>query len=68
MRQIDEQAVLAIKVMYDRIPNCYIVAEHFGIVPSTAWKYATKENHNRRYPIYDTENQEIARRTNSNIN
>ena len=39
IHSVDEQAMLAIKVMYDRIPNYNMVAEHFGIAPSTVWNY-----------------------------
>jgi len=49
---VDEQAMLAIKVMHDRVPNCSMVAEYFGIPARTAWKYATQENHDRRTPVY----------------
>ena len=38
-KRLDEQDLIAARVMYDRVGNYSKVARHFGIAQSTIWKY-----------------------------
>jgi hypothetical protein len=50
---VDEQTMIAIKVMYDRVGNSSKVADFFELPTKTAWRYACHEDHDRRAPNYD---------------